>query len=871
MKDWHLLTPADTVANLKTSPDGLTAAEASRRLEQHGYNQMEEQKRKPWWRMVLEQLTDFMILVLIAASIISGVLGDITDTFIILAIIVLNTIIGFVQEYRAEKAMDALKKMSSPSSKVVRDGRTVTIPSTELVPGDKVLLEAGDIIPADIRLHEIHQLKVDESALTGESHNIDKDIKALGKGDYPLGDRINLVYKGTNITSGRGVGYVTGTGMGTELGNIAKMIQGDDTTTPLQKRLAAFGKRLAIVIIFICIIVFVMGLLRGEEVLPMLLTAISLAVAAIPEALPAVVTISLALGAKRMVKQNALIRKLPAVETLGSVTYICSDKTGTLTINKMSVQAAEAVAVNLPDLSYSQEELLHLCMALNNDVSRNKEGKVQGESTETALYEYAEAKGFQRSEWEAKMPRVMELPFDSQRKLMTTVHAVGGKHLITTKGATDVLFDILAEEEKPYIEEWQRAANQMAKEGLRVLGYAAKLVDTVPEPNALNRIEKELHFIGFAGLIDPPREEAKGAVAECRKAGIIPVMITGDHPLTASAIARSIGIIQSEDDVVLSGTELASLSQENFEKIVLKVKVYARVSPEQKLKIIKGLQDKDQFVAMTGDGVNDAPALKNADIGVAMGINGTEVSKEAAHMILLDDNFTTIVKAVRSGRRIFDNILHFIKYTLTSNSGEIWTIFLAPFFGLPVPLLPIHILWINLVTDGLPGLALASEPAEANIMSRPPRDPTANIFAGGLAVHILWVGILLGIVCIGIQSWALERNPETWQTMVFSVLCFSQMGHLLAIRSEIRSVFQQGLFSNRPLTEALLLTVVLQLLTIYVPFLNPIFRTKPLSLEELGIVIAVSSIVFFAVEIEKAFKRRSRAKTEAIIPRPVQV
>ncbi|MDB5262131.1 MAG: ATPase, partial [Adhaeribacter sp.] len=485
-----------------------------------------------------------------------------------------------------------------------------------------------------------------------------------------------------------------------------------------------------------------------------------------------------------------------------------------------------------------------------------------GESTEAALFTYAYDNGFRRPEWEEKLPRHAELPFDSQRKLMTTVHDVAGKYLIITKGATDVLFNKLDPTEKPRIGEWQQAADEMASAGLRVLGYGAKIMDAVPEPFNPAEIEKDLLFVGYAGLIDPAREEAKGAVAECRKAGIIPVMITGDHPLTASAIARKIGMIQSEDDLVLTGTELAAMSQEDFEKIVLQVKVYARVSPEQKLKIIKGLQDKNQFVAMTGDGVNDAPALKNADIGVAMGINGTEVSKEAAHMILLDDNFTTIVKAVRSGRQIFDNILRFIKYVLTGNSAEIWTIFLAPFFGLPVPLLPIHILWVNLVTDGLPGLALASEPAEANIMNRPPRNPTANIFAGGLAIHILWVGLLMGGLCIGMQAWSLKRDPETWQTMVFSVLCFSQMGHLLAIRSDKQSVFRQGLFSNKPLLGALLLTVVLQLLTIYVPFLNPIFRTKPLTLPELGLVLAASSIVFFAVEIEKFFKRRNRSQSD---------
>jgi Ca2+-transporting ATPase len=849
--NWHLLSLSEVSKKLDTSPAGITTSIASERLIEYGKNQIEDKKKKTVLRMLLHQLTDFMILVLIAVAIISGFIGDLVDTIIILAIILVNAIIGFIQEFRAEKAMEALKNMTPSIARVIREGNTFEISAIDLVAGDVVLLEAGNRIPADVRFFETHQIKVDESTLTGESHNTDKNSEELPEGAYSLGDRNNMGFKGTFITNGRGAAYVIATGMNTELGRIAKMIQIEETATPLQKRLNSFGKRLSVVILIICIIIFVIGRLRGEEVLTMLLTSISLAVAAIPEALPALVTVALAFGAKRLAKSNALIRKLPAVETLGSVTYICSDKTGTLTLNKMSVQEIyETPNVKTTSTLFQTNPLL-IAMALNNDVSKETNGKWIGDSTETALVEYAFNKNIEKFELEVKFPRVAELPFDSSRKCMTTLHQTETGIMVITKGAVDMLWEKLNENQKSLIPELEIKINEMAEKGYRIIGYAIKEIDALPKAINADTIESSLHFIGFAAMLDPPREEAKKAVSECKQAGIIPIMITGDHRLTAINIAKQLGIITSEEDLVMEGSALETLSEKQFENSVEKVRVYARVNPEQKLKIVKALQAKGQFVAMTGDGVNDAPALKNADIGIAMGINGTEVAKEAAHMILLDDNFATIVIAVKHGRRIFDNILKFIKYTMTSNSGEIWVIFLAPFFGLPIPLLAVHILWINLVTDGLPGLALASEPSEADIMERPTRNPKQNIFAGRMALHILWVGFLMGAVTLGMQAWAIESGISHWQTMAFTVLCFSQMGHVMAIRSDKESLFKIGILSNKPLLGALALTISLQMMLIYIPFFNSVFKTQPLTIYELTITLLVSSIVFWAVEIEK--------------------
>ncbi len=854
--NWHLISPEETSRLLDTGLKGISLPEVRKRTEEYGKNEVEEAKRKTPLKILLQQLTDFMVIVLIIASVISGFIGDITDTIIILAIVVLNTVVGFIQEYRAEKAIEALKKMSATMARVLREGKTYEIESSEIVPGDLVLLEAGNVIPADIRLSDAVNLKIDESTLTGESNNIQKTTACLSDGSYVIGDRTNMAYKGTHVTNGRGSGYVVATGMNTELGLIAKMIQGEGTMTPLQKRLADFGKRLSIVIFFICGIIFLLGLLRGEEVFNLLLTSISLAVAAIPEALPAVVTIALAIGAKRMVKQNALIRKLPAVETLGSVTYICSDKTGTLTKNKMEVMELVSIEHELEIASYTGKDLLYACMSLNNDTSYSNDGVLLGDSTEIALAEYSAKNGFHRVQCEERLPRIAEISFDSQRKRMTTIHKADGKFVCITKGAAEIILGDICIEQAISVELWRREIEIMSGSGLRVLGFAAKVIDEYTEDSGAEELESELVFLGYAGMIDPAREEVTEAVRKCKAAGVIPVMITGDHPATAEAIAKQIGIIESSRDKVLSGNDLELLDQEEFEKHVLETRVYARVSPEQKLKIVSALQDMGQFVAMTGDGVNDAPALKNADIGVAMGISGTEVAKEASDMILLDDNFATIVNAVGSGRRVYDNILKFIKYVMTGNSGEIWTMFLAPFFGLPVPLLPIHILWVNLVTDGLPGLALASEPAEKDIMLRKPRNPKDNIFSDGMAYHIIWVGLLIGFLCIGTQAVYFGESNTHWQTMVFTVLCFCQIAHLLAIRTGKESLFKAGLFSNIPLLFAAGLTVFLQLLTIYVPAFNRFFKTQPLTWKELGIAVGVSSVVFVAVEIEKFFKRR---------------
>ncbi len=872
----HWQMEAEKVAEvLKTSPQGLSSEEARKRLREYGPNELVEKKKKRPIEMFLDQFRDFMILVLIGAAVISGLIGEVTDTIAIIVIVVLNAIIGFVQEYRAEKAMAALKEMAAPTATVIRDGVPANISASELIPGDVVILEAGRVVPADMRLIEVAQIKVEEAALTGESVPVEKHTKALHDEMLSLGDRKNMVYKGTFVTYGRGLGIVVATGMGTELGKIATMLQEEEEVkTPLQKRLARFGQKLAIVILAICAVVFIFGILRGEPPLLMLLTAISLAVAAIPEALPAVVTITLALGAKKLVRQNALIRKLPAVETLGSVTYICSDKTGTLTLNKMAVEEIYVDGNIVPAHELERNScpsplapcpLLMTALALSNDAQMDAEGNIIGDPTEIALYNIARNNGFDKKNLEKEFPRVEEIPFDSERKCMTTLHKWrDGKFLSFTKGAIEVLVEkadkILTSEGLKSVntEEIIRVSERMAADGLRVLGIAMREWKMLPEDLSPESTETGLVILGLVGMMDPPREEAREAVTLCKTAGIIPVMITGDHPLTAKTIAKRLDILENDAEAVITGRQLAELSLEEFEERVEHVRVYARVAPEQKLKIVKALQDKGQFVAMTGDGVNDAPALKRADIGIAMGITGTDVSKEAAHMILLDDNFATIVKAVKEGRRIFDNIRKFIKYTMTSNSGEIWTIFLAPFLGLPLPLLPIHILWINLVTDGLPGLALAAEPEEKEIMKRPPRHPQESVFAHGMAAHMLWVGLLMGGISIFTQAWSISSGYDQahWQTMVFTVLCLSQMGHVLAIRSEKESSFKIGLLSNRPLLGAVALSFGLQMAVIYIPFLNPIFRTEPLSAGDLAITLAVSSVVFFAVEGEKLFKRR---------------
>jgi P-type Ca2+ transporter type 2C len=862
---WHLKSIDHVLEELDSTPEGLSADEAARRLEKWGPNELIEKKRRSPVLMFVDQFRDFMILVLIAAAVVSGIIGDLSDTLVILVILTLNAVVGFVQEYRAENAMAALKKMASPSATALRSGQPVKIPASQLVPGDVVLLEAGMIVPADMRLAEAAQLKVEEAALTGESVPVEKLFTTLDGTEIPLADRINMVFKGTILSSGRGKGVVVATGMETEIGKIASMLQGEgEVKTPLQKRLAVFGRKLAIAVLLICAVVFGMGLVRGEPVLLMLLTAISLAVAAIPEALPAVITVALAIGAKRMVKQNALVKKLPAVETLGSVTYICTDKTGTLTVNRMTVETlwVDGTIVAPSDLSIRDYREFVAGLALNNDAWESADGCLMGDPTEVALYEVARRHGFNKEALERDLPRVAEIPFDADRKRMTTFHGKNGELVSFTKGAVDTMFDRCPAMwtsrglEPTNKGEMARINEEMAEAGLRVIGIAMRHWKAIPDPLSTETVESDLIFLGLVGMMDPPRKEAAAAVALCRTAGIRPVMITGDHPATARAIARKVGIMDDGDrSTVMTGRELDRLSLEEFEARVEDIRVYARVAPEQKLKIVRALQDRGQFAAMTGDGVNDAPALKRADIGVAMGITGTDVSKEAAHMVLLDDNFATIVKAIAEGRKIYDNIRKFIKYLLTTNSGEIWTLFLAPLLGLPVPLLPIHILWVNLITDGLPALALSMEPAEGDVMARPPRHPKESIFAHGLGVHALWVGFFMALLVLGIQAWSLRTDLAEWQTMVFTVLCLTQLGHVLAIRSERQSLFKQGLFSNKTLLGAVCLAFIFQMATVYIPFLNTLFRTKPLTAAELALTLVVSSLVFVAVEVEKLVKR----------------
>lgn len=849
---WHYLSATDVLQKLGTSREGLPVSRVLALREQYGPNALKEKKANPAWLIFFAQFKDFMILVLMAAAVISGIIGDLTDTIIILIIVFLNALIGFIQEYNAEEAMDALRKMAEVRTRCIRDGQSLSIPSTELVPGDIVPLEAGNVIPADLRLIDAFSLQVNESALTGESLAVHKSTDALEeKEDIPLGDRLNMAYKGSMVVNGRATGIVVATGMQTEIGRIAQLLQEDEMDTPLKKRMGDFGKKLSYIILAICVILFGIGLLRGEAPLSMLLLSISLAVAAIPEALPALINIALAMGARRLMQANALIRKLPAVETLGSISFICSDKTGTLTLNRMKV-------VKYFDADHREGGIpvspFLAGMALNHDVKKGENGDRLGDPTETALAEKAETELAEPLvDFGEKYPRIAEIPFDSDRKCMTTVHRMGSQYLVLTKGAMESIADRLAEEHlNPTID---TLASEWSAQGMRVIAYAYRVLDTFPDNWVADELENDLIPTGLAGMIDPPREDVKEAIHQCRTAGIKPVMITGDHPETARAIARDIGMLE-EGDWVVTGSDLKKMGEQGLYERVEHVAVYARVSPEQKLMIVKALQQKGHFLAMTGDGVNDAPSLKAADIGVAMGINGTDVSKESSDMILLDDNFTTIVHAVREGRRIYDNIRKFVKYIMTCNGAEIWTIFLAPLMGLPMPLLPIHILWINLVTDGLPGLALAGEKAESDVMNRPPRPSGESLFAGGIGVHIVWVGMLMAAITLAIQAWAINQSLAHWQTMVFTVLSFAQLAHVLAIRSDRQFLFRQGLGSNLPLLGAVLLTVGLQLAVIYLPVANTVFRTQPLSFSELIICLLGAAILFHAVEGEKWLRRR---------------
>lgn len=915
MSQWFSQTDEEVAQQLSTDiEEGLSSEEAQRRLEQYGLNELIERGMKSAWLILWEQLTEIMVVMLIIAAAVSAFLGEYTDAIAILAIVVLNTALGYSQESRAEKAIAALKKLAVPTVKVIRDGRIVEISAREMVPGDVALLEAGNKVSADGRLVESVNLRVEEAALTGESEPVEKHTLPIRDDQPPLGDQQNMAFMGTVVTYGRGTMLVTETGMSTELGKIADMIQDVVAEpTPLQRRLDNLGKTLALVALAIIAVVVVLGLFRGEDLELLFLTGISMAVAAVPEGLPAVVTITLALGSQRMLKRHALIRKLPAVETLGSVTTICSDKTGTLTENRMTVTMLDvagakvsvdallergvpvwrtdaAIADDLPPEVRSMA-LLVRAMTLANDAVLQaeeddpEEKRTIGDPTEGALVVAAAQLGLEKESLEERWPRVAEVPFTSERKRMTTIHERRNgarelelpwedvRFLAYSKGAVDSLLDIsdrvwVGNEAVPLDDEMRERINkanaEMAQNGQRVLGVAFRPLQELPEHGEEESVEDDLIVIGLVGMLDPPRPEVQQAVARCRTAGIRPVMITGDHPLTAEHIARELRIADDESRT-LTGRDLANMSVDELEKVVQQVPVYARVSPEHKLNIVTALQDLGEVVAMTGDGVNDAPALKRADIGVAMGITGTDVSKEAADMVLLDDNFATIVSAVEEGRVIFDNIRKFIKYTLSSNTGELWVMLVAPFLGMPLPLLPLQILWINLVTDGLPGLALAIEPAERGIMERKPFRPDESIFSRGLGWQIVWVGVLMGIVSLGMGFWKwatgtqgvdAEAELRTMRTVVFTTLTLAQMGNALALRTNRDSLFTVGLLSNRAMLGAVLLTFILQMALIYVPFLQRFFETVPLSLNELLLVLAASSTVFIAVELDKWRRRR---------------
>ena len=898
--NWHLQSIDTSLEALQSKPKtGLSQTEAESRLTKYGRNELIEKSGRTPFKIFWEQITATMVLILIAAAVIAGLLGDTKNTIAISAIVILYALLGFFQEYRAEQAIAALKKMSVPNVRVLRDGALKELSARELVPGDIIQLEAGNVLPADVRLLEAVNLRIQEAALTGESEPVAKQSAALSSENLPLGDRRNMAYMSTIVTQGRGLALVVTTGMQTELGKIADLIQQSDAGhTPLQKRLDTLGKNLAVVGVIIAAFIAVLGLLRGDELRHMLLTAVSVAVAIVPEGLPAVVTITLAIGAQRMLKQNALIRKLPAVETLGSVTVICSDKTGTLTENRMTVVVLD-VAEHALDLTeeINRDGSLHATRglgapaqsslslaaiggALCNDSELIDTGDdhfhTVGDPTEGALVTAAAKMGYWKSTLDSSFPRAAELPFDSDRKRMTTVHhlerydptvlsglEVGNHRYIGfTKGSVDGLLGLSSQVwvngqsqkmDDSFKVRIEAANDRLAKKGMRVLGVAFRLLNQIPEVIQTD-LEQNLTFVGLFGMIDPPRSEVRDAVALTKSAGIRTVMITGDHPLTASEIARQLGI--AENGRVLTGIEIESLSFDELRNVVDEVQVFARVSPEHKLKIVKALQERGHIVSMTGDGVNDAPALRRADIGVAMGITGTDVSKEAADMVLLDDNFATIVSAVKEGRTIYDNIRKFVRFSVAGNIGKVLVMLLAPFLGKPLPLLPLQLLWLNLLTDGLLGLGIGMENPEADTMKRQPYSPKEGVFSRGAGVQVIWVGVMIGALALGLGSWYYFTGREQWQTMIFTFLAFAQVFQALASRSEKDSIFKLRLMSNPLLAGMSALVVGLQLTVLYVPFLAEFFGVKALSLCDLSIAITGGILVFVVMEVEKLLKRK---------------
>jgi len=866
LTNWHKLDEETVISKLESNINGLSDEEVVKRRSIHGFNELAEKKGKTIWKMILEQFSDVLVIILIVAAAISGLLGEISDSIVIAIVVVLNAVLGVVQENKAEKSLAALKKLSAPVALVKRNGNVLEVPARELVPGDIILIEAGKFIPADCRLLEVSNLKVEESSLTGESVPVDKTTGAILGDNVALGDKKNMIFMSSMATYGRATAVVVHTGMKTEIGKIATMIQEEDTSmTPLQIKLAELGKWLGVIALGVCALMFFVGVLRGHQFLEMFMTSVSLAVAAVPEGLPSIVTIVLAIGVQRMIKRNAIIRKLPAVETLGCATVICSDKTGTLTQNKMTVMKlfTNGQMVDSSDIVKDQNtDMLLKAITLCNDSQINDEGngiKTIGDPTETALVEISYKNGIDKRLIDKEYKRVDEIPFDSDRKLMTTINNFNGKLRAMVKGAPDVLLSrckfILINGEVKELSQSDRdsisqANENMAKNALRVLAAAYRDFDVLPKEIKSQTVENDLVFVGLVGMIDPPREEVKDAVKVCKTAGIRPVMITGDHKITAMAIAKELGILDEKHEAI-SGHELDKISDEELTQNVEKYCVYARVSPEHKVRIVKAWQANGQVVAMTGDGVNDAPALKKADIGAAMGITGTDVAKEAADMVLTDDNFATVVAAVEEGRTIFSNIKKSIHYLLSCNIGEIITLFVATLLGWSEPLIPIHILWVNLVTDTFPALALGLDPAEKDIMERKPRDPKASLFADGLSLKIGLGGLIIGALSLTAYNIGLKYNLETARTMTFLVLALSQITHSYNVRSETSSIFKVGIFSNKYLVGGTLISVILQLTVVYVPFLREVFKVTMLSSEQWLMVAGLAIMPMIIVEVIK--------------------
>lgn len=888
---WYQKSADDVFAELSTQKEGLSASQAAEKLEKHGPNELKEEASRSFFAKLLDQFKDVLILILIGAAVVSAFVSEVADAVIIIAIVIVNALLGLYQEGKAEKALEALKKMASPEAKVIRDGKSVVLPSAQIVPGDIVVLETGDIVPADLRLLESSNLKIDESSLTGESVPVEKDAEDTYPEEQEIGDRTNMAYTSTIVSYGRGLGVAVETGHNTEIGKIATTLSSyEDELTPLQKKLAGLGKMLGIVVLAVCAIVFAVGLLYGNSPLEMFMTAIALAVAAIPEGLPAIVTVVLSLGMGRMAERNAIVKKLLAVETLGTTTVICSDKTGTLTQNEMTVTKVyvDGKELDVSGTGYSPEgeitigekahtdedtpglyTLLSIAHLTNDAKIEEQDGvyRVMGDPTEGALVTLANKKGLDPKEHASQYPRVQELPFDSERKMMTTFHEgyIDNKIVAFTKGAPDIILSQcqyilkdgkrqeLTDADRQDIEEYN---SKFAKSALRVLAFAMREFDSTPEKPEPQEIETGMTFVGLTGMIDPPRQEAKEAIALCKEAGIVPVMITGDYKDTAYAIAQDLGMVEHEEQAIM-GKELNGLSEEEMRALVKEKRVYARVSPDHKVAIVNALKQNGEIAAMTGDGVNDALAIKRADIGISMGITGTDVAKNTADVILTDDNFASIVSAVREGRIIYSNIKKFVYFLLSCNIGEILVVLVSILMNLPVPLLPIQLLWLNLVTDSFPALALGVEPGEADIMEQPPRDPNEPIITKSMRIGIIGQSIAICIAVIGVYLYGLSvfgDNINGARTMAFATLIFAELLRSFSARSEHYTIAKIGLMSNKTLFFATLLSFVLMLVVLYVPFMQNLFHVITLGLREWAIIIPASFLPLVVGEVSKMIR-----------------